>query len=649
MPLRDDLLNPIPGENPGGANLRYDPVTDKIKEARREDLDVPQGEWKTALKTADYNQVIKLAGDAIANRSKDLQLAVWLVDAHVRKEGFAVLAPAFQFLRDLLEQFWETLYPPIDEDGDLEVRAAPLEWLGGKLGEPLGFVPVVSGKLSWVSYQESRAVGYESDADTNDKQELRQARIGEGKITAEQFDEALEATSLDALKKNRDHLNGALTALESLIECCDTRFGDFSPSFIKTRSAIEDILQGMKMLMGRKPGGTGEEPAESEETSWTAEQDAVVVGVPAAVEATGSAAAAAPAPARETVGSAVGRQLAAICRGMRAQDPEDAAPYLILRSFAWARLQQNAPLVDHGAIEAPPGDLRVSLKRATAESDWDRVLELTEGAMLHPCAGAWLDLQRYAVNALEQKGFPSTARVVNNCLRVFLEALPDIVEVTLPDDTPAANAETRNWIENCVIIQRVPLNPIGQAGETPSLDGDSPGGDSFDTTETAEEPVEISSELEASPETEAPAAEPQEFTIDEKPPILDDESAPSDISDEFTQALRAVRKGTMEDGLQMITALLATERSGRARFRRRTQLAHLLLAAGKGAVARPILDQIASEIEDRRLEDWEESEALAYPLDLLLQCLSRADEERKAALYARICKLDPVRALRCSP
>ncbi len=94
---------------------------------------------------------------------------------------------------------------------------------------------------------------------------------------------------------------------------------------------------------------------------------------------------------------------------------------------------------------------------------------------------------------------------------------------------------------------------------------------------------------------------------------------------------------------------MATERSGRARFRRRTQLAHLLLAAGKGAVARPILDQIATEIEDRRLEDWEESEALAYPLDLLLQCLSRADEERKAALYARICKLDPVRALRCSP
>src|ERR1035438_10704717 len=181
MPLREDLLNPIPGENPSGANLRYDPITDKIKEARREDLDVPQGEWKTALKTADYNQVIKLSGEVLANRSKDLQIAVWLVDAHVHQEGFAVLPPALQFLRDFLEQFWDNLYPPMDEDGDMEVRAAPLVWLGGKLGEPLGFLPIVSGKMSWLKYQESRTGGYEADADTNRTEQARQTRINENK------------------------------------------------------------------------------------------------------------------------------------------------------------------------------------------------------------------------------------------------------------------------------------------------------------------------------------------------------------------------------------------------------------------------------------------------------------------------------------
>ena len=68
MPLRDDLLNPIPGDNPGGADLRYDALYDRIKEARREDDDAPQGEWVRARKTADWPLVIKLAGEAIATK-----------------------------------------------------------------------------------------------------------------------------------------------------------------------------------------------------------------------------------------------------------------------------------------------------------------------------------------------------------------------------------------------------------------------------------------------------------------------------------------------------------------------------------------------------------------------------------------------------
>src|SRR5947209_8337402 len=113
MPLRADLLTPVPGTNPSGTDLRYDPVIDKIKEARREELESPQGEWKTAFKVANYAQVIQLASDVLAHRSKDLQIAVWLVDAHVRREGFGVLASCFRFLRSLCQEFWGTLYPEV--------------------------------------------------------------------------------------------------------------------------------------------------------------------------------------------------------------------------------------------------------------------------------------------------------------------------------------------------------------------------------------------------------------------------------------------------------------------------------------------------------------------------------------------------------
>ena len=704
MPLRNDLLNPIPGDNPSGANLRYDPISDKIKEARREDIDVPQGQWKTALKVADYAAVVKLGGDVLANRSKDLQIAVWLVDAHVRREGFGILAPAFTFLRDLVDQFWDTLYPPIDEDGDMEVRATPLTWLGTKLGEPLGFLPIVSGKLSWLKYQESRKVGFEADANNYEKQQAREAAIAEGKITGEQFDEAAAATSVAKLKETYQQLTSAQEALDSLSEFCDEKFGDYAPSFIKTREAIEEIAQTVRIILSRKPGGLDEpepepepeaepepeiaEEAPAEEESASFEEESVSMDSTSLEEAVGGeepsfAEGADSYEGSESSGVVFGEpasmedvktQLASICRFLRQQNPEDPTPYLIVRAFAWAPLMNHPNSIDYSMIEAPPSDLRVNVRKLAKESEWDQVLDLTEEAMLEPSGRAWLDMQRYAVQAIEQKGFPSTGKVVTNQMRTLLEMVPDLRTVTLPDDTPAGNPETQNWIENFVIIRTGPPpepkseeGESGESSESSDFGGSSDFGStddssSFSTDDTSSTDTSMDMSMESTPEPEAEAApepepepepepipEPEPYEVEENPPIMEaEEPPPSDISDEFGQALEAVRDGRVAEGLAIITAILATERSGRARFRRRTQLAHLLMAAGKGKVAHPMLEQLATEIEERRLEDWEQSEAIAYPLELLLHCLSPADDERRTQLYTRICRLDPVRAVNCS-
>ncbi len=263
MPLRGDLLIPIPGENPSAANLRYDPVTDNIKEARREDdSNLSPGEWATALKVADYPAVIEMASEALANRGKDLRIAVWLVDAHIRREGFSAVAPCFRFLHDLLEQFWDTLYPPIDEDGDMEVRAARLVWLASvtklpeKGIESLGYLPIVSGKMNWSKYRESRSVGYEAAADTGEKQAARAQAIGEGKTTAEEFDAEADATARPgALRDTHKNLMDGIAALESFTRLCDEKFGDFSPRFSETLDALEEIASILKGILIKRPDG----------------------------------------------------------------------------------------------------------------------------------------------------------------------------------------------------------------------------------------------------------------------------------------------------------------------------------------------------------------------------------------------------------
>ena len=502
MPLRADLLNPIPGDNPSGINLRYDPITDKIKEARREDLDVPQGEWKTAIKTADYNQVIKLASDAIAKKGKDLQIAVWLADAHVRKEGFPVLESVFQFLQNLLDQYWNTLYPEI-EDGDVEVRSAPLAWFGSKLEEPLKALPITSSKLNWTLYQESRLVGYEADANTFEKEQARAIRIKEGKLTAEDFDEAVAATPTSFYLDTWNAVKKAEPALESLSEFCDLKFGEFSPSFIKTRTAIEGIRDTLEKILRQKGGFPDDEPQQEPEEELASFDEPIAVATPepsAAMTWEEMSASEDEAPTPKRNRDAHVRQIADICKSMRAADPSDPAPYMLIRALRWAELEVEAPMINHSELEGPPTSLRIGLKRQAADSDWAKVLESTETAMTLPSGRTWLDLQRYTIQALTGSGYTAAASGVTTALRGILADIPALIELVLPDDTPAANPETKAWLEQMVVQQYY------QADTQPAGSDESSESDSTSSDESTPE---------SSPGEETPAEElPAELNLD---------------------------------------------------------------------------------------------------------------------------------------
>lgn len=65
-------------------------------------------------------------------------LAAWLTEALMNQHGFAGCRDGFKLLNEFLEQFWDSVYPQVPDDGDLEIRLAPLVWCsiadrGGKL------------------------------------------------------------------------------------------------------------------------------------------------------------------------------------------------------------------------------------------------------------------------------------------------------------------------------------------------------------------------------------------------------------------------------------------------------------------------------------------------------------------------------------
>jgi type VI secretion system protein ImpA len=627
MPLRDDLLAPIAGPNPSGKNIKYDRVFDEIKESRREDIDVNQGDWKVALKTADWAKVIKLAGEALAKRSKDLQIAAWLIDAHVRRENFQVLAPSFVLLQGLLEEFWDTLYPEL-EDGDAELRSAPLEWLGNKLPDAIVLIPITSAGLSWNSYQLSRIAGYEQDANTEAKKKVRQQAVNDGKPTAEDFDEAVNATPRDFYAEMEAALAPALEELEKLNDLCDAKFGTYAPSMVKIRTLLENILQQTRNILKKKPAAppvsiapiipAPTPPPPAPEPAAAVPPPPPVVAAPAPVPQAAPAQPTVVVAATETPGGLEDaiKRTGAICRWLREKTIYDASAFLMIRAMRWGELRAKAPEIIPAMLEAPPTEIRAGIKQPFVAGSWDTVLNATESAMELPCGRAWLDLQRFTVLALEAKGpyYAGVALSIRKALRDLIEEFPTLLDQTMNDDTPVANPETRTWI-NEFVLSGAPLPaPVTAA---------------------------------ASPVVEAAAPAARQIPLEKPPELEPEEHAPGDI---FDQALAAARANRSAEALDLIYKQLAAERSGRGRFRRRTQLAHLLMVSGHEKIASPILQELAGEIEQRRLDDWERGEALAYPVELLIRCLDSngANAADRKQLYDRLCRLDPVRALQWS-
>src|SRR5262249_7395026 len=158
-----------------------------------EDDDAPQGEWTTARKVAEWPLVIKLAKEALTAKSKDLQIGAWLTEALLRREGFGGLRDGLDVLGGLVDQHWGHLFPQLDE-GDTEMRAAPLDWVALKLEVPVRMVPLDGAGYTSFQHKDARLIPTDAAAvETKDKA-ARKAAIAAGKKTPEDIEAAFTAT-----------------------------------------------------------------------------------------------------------------------------------------------------------------------------------------------------------------------------------------------------------------------------------------------------------------------------------------------------------------------------------------------------------------------------------------------------------------------
>lgn len=596
------LLLPISAESPGGTDIRYHPISEKIKEARRQEEDISQGVWKHEVKTANFPLALKLCTEVLTKQSKDLQIAAWMTEALANLEGLTGLRQGLELVRGLLENFWDSVYPQI-EDGDIDLRSMPLSWLGSQLGPTVRSAPILKGGCNWYNHRASRTIPTEEQAQSDpEKQAARNEALDEGEVSPEDFEKAFESTSLTELKGCYDDLTALSEYVDSLNEFCNEKFGDQSPDFGPLRTTFEEVGGVVRVLFKKKEAieGPGVVVAESPVPEVQPEE---VIYAQEYVQENNSA----PPPRRRvsaspepvSIDDAIERVLSC-ARYLRHQDPQNLTPYLITRALRWGEFRGAQGSQEIAA--APPTQLRMELKRLASEGSWEGLREAAEDAAAEPYGRAWLDLQRYAVEACRNSGCHAAANAIVSELRSLVAEFPELPRWSLTDDTPAANPETLQWL--------AAENITAAAIPAP-----------------------------------APPVEEWRFTPNPSPPATTYQ-ATAPAPDSYELALEAAHSGRVDEAVEILTIEIAQEQSGRARFLRRTQLAQVCIAAGQDAIGRPVLQDLSDEIASRSLQDWETPELVSQPLALLYRCLNGDAVKEKEELYARICKLDPLRALR---
>jgi type VI secretion system protein ImpA len=177
----------------------------------------------TTLKEADWKFVAKRCAQLIEQRSKDLQLAVWLAEASARTDGLRGMADSLLLIAALCERYWDHLHPMPDEGG-FEQRIGNLHWIASRAPQLILEIPITEGAASAWSmkdFEAARAHGGER-ADDMDGARRRSSRA-----------------FYEELMRDCDHCAAALTDLERVV---DDRIGAEGPSFSSAKAALQSLI-----------------------------------------------------------------------------------------------------------------------------------------------------------------------------------------------------------------------------------------------------------------------------------------------------------------------------------------------------------------------------------------------------------------------
>lgn len=282
------LANPIHEDFPTGEDLRQntsDPnpfrtIKDAEAQARRlenairsadpQDIDEERRPNNIKKRSLEQWRVVRdQSVDALKSRTKDLEVAVSLLDALIRTNQFEGFNAGIQALSQLVQQFWPTLHPQEEisqqVNGETKVLSIP---------RLLRLKNLCDGGEESLLQRTLRFVPLNSD-DPQDATAFWQAETGASADSVAQFESAVRSLSPEAVARLAADLKSSQTELDSLNDLLNTRhreaFGSEWHPFKSTARRVEGFH---KILARVRPDIVAGEPSASAENSDESNTDA---------------------------------------------------------------------------------------------------------------------------------------------------------------------------------------------------------------------------------------------------------------------------------------------------------------------------------------------------------------------------------------
>ncbi len=379
---------PISGDNPAGADVRYDPDFEALQ------AEIDKMSSPTASGKIDWSNVVKKAAGILEAKSKDLSVASYLAVGLVRNRSLAGLDESVQVIRDLVEHHWDNLYPPKKR---MRGRQAALTW--------------------WLEKTEEVLQQIKTDALLSAEQSRRLSE---------------NLNTLDALLADRMPDPPLLRPIQRHIETMAVQ-------------QAEEVEQPPSKAAEAKPEPAAA-PAPANGPQPTA-APATAPAKPVKAAEPASEPVATEQDAAKSLDAALQRMRQASLVLLQ-KDLKNPLAYRYRRIAAWAKLAALPPNTD-GLSQVPPPAPQVvaALNELREAANWPALIQNAEQKLSQFVF--WFDLNRVVAESLASlgPGYEKALAAVCEETAYLLQRLPGLESLSFSDGTSFAEARTRTWLQ----------------------------------------------------------------------------------------------------------------------------------------------------------------------------------------------------------